>query len=125
LRVGTVVWTGTYIEVTASDTRVNYLVNFEFTAGPCKGTLVASGLGGGVRNSPATTVVVHGGTGDFDGASGTITWGSPSTRAPNGGAFYTFKLFLVAKPASGTGSSAFNPLDAKTAAVQNEAGASG
>jgi len=27
LKVGTVVWTGTYIEVTGSNTRVNYLVN--------------------------------------------------------------------------------------------------
>jgi len=74
---------------------------------------------------PTTQYLQYTAVGDFDGASGTITWGSPSTRAPNGGAFYTFKLFLVAKPASGTGSSAFNPLDAKTAAVQNEAGASG
>jgi hypothetical protein len=35
----------------------------ELTSGDYQGTIVASGIGGGVRYSPATTVVVLGGTG--------------------------------------------------------------
>jgi hypothetical protein len=35
----------------------------EITEGDYQGTLIASGIGGGVRNSPASTVVVVGGTG--------------------------------------------------------------
>jgi len=66
--------------------------------------------------------------GDFDGASGTITWGDPPAHAGNGGAYYTVKLFLTPKAASTNGQWTASPLSApgsKPANVQNEAAASG
>jgi len=89
--VGSIVWTGTYIDHNAA----HYLVHCDITEGKYKGALVGSGIGGGVYNSGPTTVIVSGGTGAFESATGTITWGNPGGRSNDGGVYYTFKLALA------------------------------
>lgn len=64
--------------------------------------------------------------GDFEGATGTITWGAPKTVNGNPGLFYTFKLALAPKSAqTGAGAQPNAVLNVQPTSVQTEAAMAG